>query len=225
MIKYVGFDKDGTLIDSNNANIKAWSEIIKEEFRIDPKEAAEVFSVILPGQATKLQLALVLKRNNINYPEDKIFEKANEIAIRMGQMVKGTLLPESVEVLRKLKEQGYRIYISSNHQEKVVGEDLERTGIIKYIDYYVGARPDHPEFIKGIAHFKNVAEHFGLPFEAFIQETVFVGDSETDVKAAISCNIISIARIDIEPKERLEKAGAKFVIPNLSSLPEILKSL
>jgi phosphoglycolate phosphatase-like HAD superfamily hydrolase len=225
MIKYVGFDKDGTLIDSNEAITKAWGKIINDDFGIDPKDAEKVFGQTALGQQTQIQLALTLKEHNVDFPKDKLFEKANEIAIRMGQNAKADPFPEVLGILGKLKEEGYFIFVSSGHQESVVKDDLERTGLIKYVDYYAGVRPDQPEFRKGESHFKAVAKHFEIDFAEFIKETVFVGDTPEDISVAKDSGIISITRIGTLPKEKLLELGAKFVIPDLLSLPEIIKSL
>jgi len=225
MIKYIGFDKDGTLIDSNNAITKAWGKIINEDFGIDTKEAEKVFGVTALGQQTSVQLALTLKEHNIDFPNDKLFEKANEIAIRMGQEVKANPFPEVFDILCDLKKSGYFIFISSGHQESVVKEDLERTGLIKYVNYYAGVRPTQPEFRKGKSHFEAAANNFGVDFSEFIKETVFIGDTPEDLSAAKNSGIISIARIGTLSREKLLQLGANFVISDLSDLPEILKSL
>jgi phosphoglycolate phosphatase-like HAD superfamily hydrolase len=225
MIKYVGFDKDGTLIDSTQANTKEWGKIIHEDFGIDAKDAEDVFGVIAAGEPTVSQLELVLRRHNISYPQDEMLKKANEIAVRIGKGVKSDLFPDVFNILKQLKSEGYFIFVSSSHQESVVRNDLERTGIAKYVDYCVGVRPSQPEFRKGEPHFKAVATHFGVGYETFVKETAFVGDMPADINAANNCNIVSVARIGTIPKEKLLELGAKFVIPDFLSLPEILKSL
>ena len=225
MIKYVGFDKDGTLIDSNSGITKAWGKIINEDFGIDAKEAEDVFGVTAAGQRTSLQLSLTLKEHNIDFPADKLFEKANEIAVRMGEAVKANPFPEVMDVLKKLKETGYLIFVSSGHQESVVKNDLERTGLIKYVDYYAGVRPDQPDFEKGEQHFKAAADYFEVSFSEFVKEAVFIGDTPVDIDAANSSSIISIARIGTMTKEKLLELGAKFAISDFLSLPEILKNL
>lgn len=225
MIKYVGFDKDGTLLDSTYPNIRAWGEIIYQDFGIDPKEAEYVFSVLLSNKPTVLQLKTVLERNNVSFPEEQLFEKANQVATRMGEIVKAELFPKVAGVLRTLKEIGYKLFVSSSHQEKTVRNDFIRTDILKYIDFCVGVRPGQLDFDKGESHFRAVAKYFGIDFDKFVKETVFVGDSEVDVRAANSSGIVSVARINFEPKNVLEQAGAKFIIKDLTKLSQILESL
>ena len=140
MIKYIGFDKDGTLFDVEPAKRRWWGKIIHEDFGIDANEARKIFAVVAPGQPTYLQPALTLKRHNISFSKAELFKKGNEIASRLGKAIKGELFPEVLGVIKQLKEQGYLIFVSSNHQETVVKNDLERTGLIKswiYLWVYV----------------------------------------------------------------------------------------
>jgi phosphoglycolate phosphatase-like HAD superfamily hydrolase len=225
MIKYVGFDKDGTLVDSQVALAKEWGKIINEDFGINAKGAEEIFGVIAAGEPTMEQLKLTLEKYNVSFPEEKLFAKANEIAIRLGHTIKANPFPEVLGALAKLKEDGFFNFISSSHEQAVVKEDLERTGLIKYIDYYLGVVPSRPEFKKGEPHFRQIANHFGVEYETFIKQTVFIGDTPADVKAANQCGIIGIARMGSVSEDSLFEAGAKFVIPDLSSLPEVLKTL
>lgn len=225
MIKYIGFDKDGTLIDSARAITKEWGKIINHDYGINSKEAERIFSVTAAGQPTDLQLKLTLQGHGFNYSKKELFQKSNEIAIRLGKNVKANPFPEVIGILRKLKEKRYNTFLSSSHQETVVKDDLERTGLSEYIDYFVGARPGQPSFKKGEPHFRNVSKHFNIRFDEFIKRAVFVGDTPPDIKAANDCNIVSIARFNSVPKEELSKAGARFIINDLTELPKILSSL
>ncbi len=225
MIKYVGFDKDGTLIDSSRAIAKEWGKIINHDYGVDPNEAEQIFSVTAAGQPTDLQLELTLEGHGFSFSKEELFEKASKIAIRLGKNVKAEPFPEAIVVLKELKEKKYNTFLSSSHQETVVKEDLERTGLLEYIDYFVGARPSQPSFKKREPHFRNVSKHFNVPFDEFIKKTVFVGDTPPDIKAANDCNIISVARLGSVPKEKLLEAGARFIIKDLTELPRILSSL
>jgi len=225
MIKYVGFDKDGTLIDSSRAITKEWGKIINQDYGVDPKKAEEVFSITAAGQPTDLQLELTLQGYGFSFSKDELFIRASEIAVRLGKKVKANPFPEVLGVLRELKEKEYNIFLSSSHQETVVKEDLERTGLSEYVDYFVGARPNQPSFKKGESHFRNVSKYFNVPFDEFIKKAVFVGDTPPDIKAANDYGIVSVARLGSVPKEKLAEAGARFIVNDLKELPKILSSL
>jgi phosphoglycolate phosphatase-like HAD superfamily hydrolase len=224
MIKYVGFDKDGTLIDDVSGYKKEWGKLVHLSFGVDAKEAEDTFMDIIEGP-TVLQLSTILQKHNIKLSQSEMFQKAEEFAYHLGKNFKGDAFPEALDILKELKDLGYNIFVSSGQQEIITKEDLKRTGIMQYVDYYVGIRADQPEFKKGEPHFRAVAEYFGVDFETFAKETVFVDDTLVDVEVLKERGIIIVARSSTLPKEKLLEAGANFAIPDLSSLPEILKSL
>lgn len=224
MIKYVGFDKDGTIINDVEDYKKEWGKLIHLDFGIDQKEAEDLFMDTIEGP-TVHQLSTILKKNNINLSEAKIFRKAEELAYRLGKNSKGDAFPEVLNVFKELKKKGYGLFVSSGQQEIIMKEDLQRTGLMQYVDYYVGIRPDQPEFKKGEPHFRDVARYFGVDFPVFVKETVFVGDTLVDIEIPNKLGMISVARLGTLSKERLLEMGADSVIPDLSSLPEILKTL
>lgn len=224
MIRYVGFDKDGTLINDFDDYAKEWGRLINAEFGIDNKEAIEVF-IKMAGEPTDVQLTAILREHNRIFSQTEIFQKAEEIAYRLGENVKGNLFPEVRQVLEHLKKDNYSIFVSSGQREIITKEDLERTGILKYVDYYVGIRLNNPSFKKGEPHFRDVAKHFGVAFETFTKEAVFVGDTSVDVDIANKSGILSIARVGTISREKLLTAGAKFTVADLSNLLQILKTL
>lgn len=223
-IKYVGFDKDGTLIDDFDDYAKEWGRLINEEYGINAKEATEVF-IKMAGEPTVTQLATVFQKNNKIFSQTYIFKKAEEIAYRIGKNVSGNLFPEVIQVLQQLKKNNYFIFVSSGQREEIVEKDLERTNILQFIDFYAGIRPDQPDFKKGEPHFRAAAMHFGIPFETFTKQTVFIGDTPTDVEVSNNSNIVSIVRKSSNADESLLKNGAKYVVDDFTSLPEIIKEI
>lgn len=223
MIKYIGFDKDGTLFDTVKEYTREWGKIIHREFSVDPKTAEKIFRVDAAGKPTEVQLSLVLEDNNIKLSKEKIFQKANKIASLLGKNIKGSLFQEVKSVLKRLKEEGYFIFVSSGQQEEVVKRDLERTKLLQYIDFYAGIRPAQPNFKKGEIHFREAAKHFGVSFNIFSKSAVFVGDTPTDIELTNELNIISIGRVGTFNSEDLFEEGAKFVIKDISEIYNILQ--
>ena len=224
-IKYVGFDKDGTLIDSVDAYTREWGKIIHAQFGIDRKIAERIFRVDAAGKPTAVQLALVLESNHIKLSEEEIFQKANEIASLLGNTVKAPLFSEVLDVLKKLKLPGFLIFISSGQQEEVVRKDLIRTNLLQYVDFYAGIKPAQPNFKKGEQHFRAAAKHFGVDFKTFVKETVFIGDTPEDIEVARNANILFIARVGQGSLKKLKKLGAKIVVSDFTNLPEIISTL
>lgn len=223
MIKYVGFDKDGTLIDDFMSYADEWGKIIEAQFNIPSNDATKVF-IDLAGVATVTQLSTLLNKYNIKLPYDETFKKAEEIAHHLGENVKANPFPDVIPALKKLKEQGLRTFVSSGQREDITKDDLERTGIINYIDYFAGIRENQPEFMKGDAHFKDIAKHFNVEFEYFAKEAVFIGDTIIDINIAKKFNMLSIARIGTLSKEKLLEANPDFAVDDFSTLLDILRS-
>lgn len=223
MIKYIGFDKDGTLLDTLGIYTKSWGEIIHSDFGIAIQEAEDEFKKTA-GEATFVQLSKLLRVHNINLSKEEIFNKASEMQLKLGEAGRKALLfPDVLEAIRILKSQNYSIFVSSGQQEIITKEDLERTKLIEYIDFYAGIKPDQPDYKKGEPHFRAAANHFGVPFETFINESMFVGDTPTDMELASQSNIISIGRVGTFNSEDLFEEGAKFVIKDISEIYNILQ--
>jgi len=224
MIRYVGFDKDGTLIDDFRGYTKEWGKIIQLDFCIDAKDAEEVF-VRMAGEPTDSQLTEALRGSNNKFSKKEIFQKAEAIAEILGKRVQGNLFPDVLPALETLKEKGYFIFVSSGQKEDIVKNDLERTGLSRFVDFFAGIKPEDPTYKKGEPHFRATVEHFGVNFETFIKEAVFVGDTLVDIEIPNKLGMISVARSGTFSKEKLLGMGANFVIPDLSTLPEVLKTL
>ena len=224
MIKYVGFDKDGTLIDDQEGYAKEWGKLVHDNFNIDQKEAEGLFRE-MAGDPAVLQLEAILKKHNMSLAYSELFSKAEDFSYHIGENFKGNVFPEVLVVFKQLKEAGYKIFVSSGQEQIITKEDLERTGLMEYVDYYVGLRPDQPEFKKGEPHFRDIAKHFEVDFNAFVKQTVYVGDTLVDIENPKKLGIKSISRIGTLSKDKLLELGAKIVVADLLTLPEILKTL
>ena len=112
-----------------------------------------------------------------------------------GLRLKAEIYPETIDVLQKLKEQGYAIAALTD-LPSAMPDDIFRRDIAElwdYFDYYVSSsvagyrKPNG----KGL---RMVSEKFAIP----ITELIFVGDEEKDRKTAINahCKFIWIQRTE-----------------------------
>lgn len=224
MIKYIGFDKDGTLFDSIPSYARIWGEIFYKEYKIDAKEAGD-FLLQTSGQATRDQVKNLLKNHNIEISQEEAFVKSNKIATILGETADSKPFLEVPDVLKKLKEAGYKIFVSSGQQETIIKNDLDKSGLMQFVDFFAGVKPEDPSYKKGLPHFKAAAEYFKVPFEEFVKETVFIGDTPTDMQVAKDANIISIIRRSGNATEKLLDEGASFFVEDFLKLPEIIVSI
>lgn len=224
MIKFVGFDKDGTLIDDVPGYMHEWGRILSNDFGVDVLDAEKIFMDYIEGP-TALQLRKILEKNNIHLSEKELFRKSSEIAYALGKNFKGGLFPDVLNSLRVLKDNCFHTFVSSGQQERITHDDLQRTGLTEYIDYFVGIRPEEPEFKKGEPHFRAAAKHFNIPFSAFITEAVFIDDTVSGIDSAKTLGMIGIGRLGTISEEALLSAGARMAVWDFTVLPEILKAL
>ncbi len=216
MINYVGFDKDGTIIDSIPGYTAKWGEIILRDFGVSKEIAEDIFAIEAEGKPTVEQLSLVLQQTHIKMSEKDLFRRANDIALEIAASVKANAFPDVKEAFKKLKEHGCMIFVSSGQQEAVVVEDLTRTGLMEFVDFYAGIKSNKPDFKKGGPQFKAAANKFGVDFEVFCKETAFVGDTLVDVNLAKEFGIISIIR------GSQNNLGADFIVSDFTGLYKIL---
>lgn len=159
----------------------------------------------------------------VEYPAEHIFAKALEHwsmeaplegcieTFWQGLKLTAEIYPDTIEVLQRLKEEGYIIAtltdLPNAMPDKVFQKDISE--LLDYFDYYVsssiaGYRKPH---IQGL---QMISDKYSVP----VTELVFVGDEEKDRKTATNakCRFIHI--------RRTEASGES--ISNLYELLEIL---
>jgi phosphoglycolate phosphatase-like HAD superfamily hydrolase len=223
-IKYVGFDLDGTLIDSMSDISQAFGEIMQEQYGIEEQEAA-IHMHETAGLPTAQQVSSLFAKHNIIFPKEQILQRGHEIAILIGERAKAHPFPDAKSTLQELKNRNYGIFVSSGHQETVVKHTLERTSLIEYVDFLAGTRPNEPEYVKGESHFRGAAKYFKTPYEEFVKQTIYIGDAPADIRLATECKIKSIGRIGYKTEEELLRVGANKALRDFSQLSTILENL
>lgn len=179
MIKLVIFDLDGVLVDAKEIHYESLNkaiELIDKNLVITREEHLTKYD----GLPTNVKLNLLTKEKGL--PEDKhnyIWEMKQKLT---SDVIKETLSESTrlKNVLRKLKTDGYKIYVASNSIRESIKLMLYKTGLIEYVDYYLGnedvkhAKP-HPEiYLRSMIH-AGVKPN----------ETIVVEDSFHGRKAAI----------------------------------------
>ena len=157
MIKLIIFDLDGVLVDAKEIHYESLNKALKqidEKFVITREEHLTKYD----GLTTKTKLNLLsIDKDLPSSSHDKIWELKQLLTsgVIKEQLTEDTRLKN---VLKKLKEDGYKIYVASNSIRETIKLMLYKTGLIEYVDYYLGnedvnkTKP-HPEiYLKCMVH-------------------------------------------------------------------------
>ena len=131
------------------------------------------------------------------------------------------LMPGCLEALRWLKGEGLEIGIVSSNSGGVINEILRLHGLDSFIDVVIARdvryrMKPHPD------QFVACMKKMGCE----PQNTVAVGDTSRDMRAAKEAGILAIGVLTgLTSEEELSAAGADKIVRDLHELPEVLLTL
>jgi len=157
MVKLIVFDLDGVLVTTKELHYYSLNkalETIDVKYVISMDEHHEIYD----GLPTSRKLDLVSKNKGLS----EIFHKQ---IYDDKQKYTFDLIREQIKrddrligVMKKLKEDGYKVYVASNAIRETVKLLLYYTGIIEYIDYFVSnedvinSKPSSEIYLKCMVH-------------------------------------------------------------------------
>lgn len=203
------FDFDGTLIDTSSSIIEAYRECFKVYSSVD-KFTAEVQEEVL-GPALKT----LFPKYFPGYDYDTVYKTYRDKQIEVTpKLVKP--LPNTVEVVRMLHEQGYKLGILSTRTTSGIKELLEMFGLTECFDDICGLnevknlKPD-PE---GIINLVNSNK--------WNRDVVLVGDSMMDIGCGNNYGAYTVAYLNNPNRSKELAEVANETITDMSQLLDIL---
>lgn len=137
------------------------------------------------------------------------------------------LVPGTGEFLAALPTERLVLGIASGTDQKELRYEAGLLGIAHYFGRHIyGPDPSHPEYTKAWL-FKKLLHHYNLPGTAFLG----FGDGPVEIEAIVAAGGVAAALITNEvtgqgideiKRERLIEAGAHIILPNYTSVNEIL---
>lgn len=217
MEKSVIFDVDGTLWDSSEAVTESWNEVLsrypgcrkapltrEDMYRYMGHTMEEIGRMMLPG---------LLQEERCRIMEECMQHENAYLALHSGSFYPGT-----VKALRKLREEGIRLYIVSNCQKGYIETLLHCGGLS------LGEEGDFQD----IECFGNTGKGKGENIAALMERNrisrdraFYVGDTVMDERAARSAGIPFIHAA--YGFGEAEEPAARLC--DIRELPELLKSL
>ena len=177
-MKCIIFDLDGTLTCSGEGIMKS-AVVTFEHFGLTPPSESELLTFVGPP----------LRDSFLNHGIDKghIDEAIKVYRSRYNTVGKfENYVYDGIEtLLKRLKGDGYRLFVATAKPEEVSVEILEHFGLLQYFEKVCGASPERIEKADIIKHLLNSTPD--------ITNAVMVGDTMTDVNGAKENNIPTVA--------------------------------
>ncbi len=212
--RFILFDLDGVLYDSENAYMRTNQAFLREVLGIDAplSELNKLVGATIDDYARYFQ---EMSGNKYSSPDDAwaaYTAWSKDRNLRYADL----MYPEVPEILAWLADQGYQLGLISSTRHRYIIEALEDSGIRPYFSVIVGGddvshpKP-HPEpYLKGM-------EALGAKAE----ETLVVEDSSLGIRSAEKAGATVVGRRHPEYAFQ-DLVPCTFVIDNLTELKNIL---
>ena len=211
MANAVFFDLDGTLTDSGEGIINcAIMTLVHYGLPVPPRENMR-FIVGPPLKDSFFKLGV---------PADRLDEAVDIYRSRYIPIGKfeSTPYPGVEDLLKKLKADGYKLYVATSKPEVTSIEILDHFGLSGYFEVIAGASMD------GSRHSKSEVIAYLLDQIGYSSQPIMVGDTAFDVLGAAEHGIPTIG-VDWGYGETgdMVRAGAAAIAYTMDELYELLK--
>lgn len=210
--KAVVLDMDGTLVDSSEAHLKAWSK------------AAERLGVYVSEDKIKSEFG------KSSYDMAKAFLSHDRIVdfIRFAEL-KDEIFMESclnlvkplmgvTDAIKGFRTIGLKTAVASSNPRKLIIRVLDLTGLLNYVDVIIGAEDvkrgkPHPDMIEEAVKRLDVKSY----------QAIYVGDTVYDVEAGRAAGVFTVAVLTgATSREELENSRPDMIVESLKHLLEAL---
>lgn len=211
--KYVLFDLDGTLTDSQEG-IKNAIKYSLESFGITVPEDDRLRPWLGPPLADSLEKYYGFDRNKAMEGTHKFREYYN----RQGYL-ENKVYPGIENLLRTLKQQGYQLMTATSKPEVAARRILQHFSLDQYFAYIGGAALDDSrtrkaDVIRYVLETNNITR---------LTEVMMVGDREYDVFGAKETGLEVIGVLyGYGDREELEQAGANYIVETVDDILQYL---
>ncbi|MFN3422080.1 MAG: HAD family hydrolase [Armatimonadota bacterium] len=198
------FDLDGVIVDSSQFHYESWVKLGEEVgFVMTPEFFRKTF-----GQRNDL----IIKQLVPNATDEQIVKWGARKEELYREVARGRLVPlrGAMELIRGLKELGFKLAIASSTPRVNIAFAIEQLNMGELFDNFVGAedvkrgKPDPEVFL-------TAAQKVGVPPE----RCVVFEDAIAGVIAAKSGGMKCVAVTTTNPKGALVEAGADLVVDSL----------
>lgn len=215
--KYGIFDADGTLFDNMPLCAEAFYEIIKNSNL--PQSTKEIKRIYLETNGMNLndQFKLIFNKYGVKY-SDTLINKLNKdfFALRDNspKWQNAPLFPDTKKLLKILRKNSIRLFISSGSNTDEIIFRLKKAGIFEYFEIVQGAE----KIPKGQKHIELFAKFCGLATQNFASQAFLISDGPNDMALAKKTGIFAIGITNTVSAKMLKSAGANAIINYLQKI-------
>lgn len=203
------FDLDGTLIATMEGFADIAADLIHQHYAVALPQARQSY-IDTSGIAFCNQLEVLFPKDARNKMVSDEFERR-----KMIHFFDESPHPKVMDALRDLKQDGYKLAISSNNYHKVVNQYSDQH-FDNLFDIALGFEQG---FAKGIPHFQKISSELKVG----LNEMIFVADSLSDLRLAKECNVDFIGVKGIFSSKDFKNIDQQtHVLENLWDLPQHL---
>lgn len=206
-VSAVVYDCDGVLVDSREANMVTYQNLLEKAGYERPSEERITPLFHLPLRESLMVLTGVTDEKEIN----RITELLNDKSVRATHLFK--FPPELEGVLEELHG-GYKQGVATSRIQIGMDDVLEERAISQYFDTFV-VREDYDQSKPSPDLLLVAAKRLIVP----TCEVVYIGDSDVDVEAATAAGMMSIHLAEETHKD------ADVGITDFSEIPVAVREL
>lgn len=182
-IRGVIIDVDGTLVDSNDVNARAWLDVLEEYGHQVPFERAR--GLVGMGSDTFLPEAIGVEKES---PEGSAISERRSAIFKERYLPTVKPFPQTRALIERMQKQGLKLIVASSAQADELEELLKLAGVDDLLKQRVSASDadaskPNPDIVAA------ALEKLGLRPE----EAVMLGDTAYDIEAAQKAGVPTVA--------------------------------
>lgn len=216
MVDTIVFDLDGTLLNTLE-DLKDSVNFALERQGFPLRNLSEIRSFVGNGIRLLMERAVP---NNIDSETFEICFKDFCDYYKIHMEDKTAPYDGINNMLTNIKKAGFKTAIVTNKAD-FAAQDLCKRMFGDNIDFVVGSSDDRPNKPAPDGVFYALEK-----IDSKIENTVFVGDADTDILTAKNAGLVSIGVLwGFRDREVIEEAGAEYIVENANDLEKLLISM